>query len=59
MIAVQIALVVVPLVGYGMCVYKFVKCDFSDKTSYKAEALYGVGVFTGLGCIIGYIDLGE
>jgi len=47
------------IIGYLMCVYKFVTCDFSNKTSYKAEVIYGVGTFTGLGCIVGWIDLGE
>lgn len=52
-------LYILPLVGYGMCFYKFVKCDFSNETSYKPEIVYGIGVFTGLGCVIGYMDLGE
>lgn len=45
--------------GYGRCVYKLVTCDFSNKTSWKPEVIYGIGTFSGLGCIIGYMDLGE
>lgn len=43
--------------GYGRCIYKFCKCDF--ESSYKAEVIYGVGVFTGLGVVIGYFNIGK
>lgn len=45
--------------GYGRCIYKLVKCDFSSKTSWKPEVIYGIGTCTGLGVIIGWFDLGE
>ncbi len=42
---------------YGYCnnFYQFVKCDF--KPSYKAEIIRGVGIITGTGAIMGYIDI--
>lgn len=43
------------LVGECLCVYKFVTCDF--KPSYTEEIVYGVGMVTGTGCIIGWLDL--
>jgi hypothetical protein len=45
------------VVGYVQCVVKFVKCDFEP--SYKAEIVYGVGLFTGLGGIVGWMDVGK
>jgi len=46
-------------VGYVMDIVKFCQCDFSNKTSWKAEIIYGIGITTGLGVVIGYINLGE
>jgi hypothetical protein len=46
-----------PVFGYVRCVYKFCKCDFEP--SYKAESIYGIGTFTGLGAIIGYFNIGK
>lgn len=42
-------------IGYFKNVYHFVKADFEP--SYKEEIIRGVGIVTGLGCIIGYIPL--
>ncbi len=45
-------------VGWGMNLYKLVKCDFS--APYKAEVIRTVGVFLPpVGAITGYIDLGN
>jgi len=44
-------------VGWIMSVVKFVKCDF--QAPYKAEVIYGVGAFTGLGAVVGYINVGK
>lgn len=41
-------------VGWVMCVWKFLDSDFEP--SYKREVIYGVGVVTGLGCVVGYMD---
>ena len=43
--------------GYVMNVVKFFKCDF--KPSYKQEVIRGVGVVTGLGAVIGYININD
>lgn len=45
------------VVGYVRCVVKFVQCDFAP--SYKAEVIYGAGVFTGLGGVVGWFDIGK
>lgn len=45
------------IVGEILCVVKFFSCDF--KESYKAEFVYGFGSVTGLGCVIGYMDVGK
>lgn len=45
------------LAGYVQCVYKLCKCDFEP--SYKAKVIYGIGTFSGLGCIIGWFDIGK
>jgi hypothetical protein len=50
-----LSLVALYFIGYVKCVIKFVKCDFEP--SYKAEAVYAVGCFTGLGGIIGWVDV--
>jgi len=49
--------VLVAFIGWGQCVYKLTKCDF--KAPYKAEVFYGFGTFSGMGCIIGYMNIGE
>jgi len=43
------------IVGYVKCVINFVSCNFEPIG--KAELVYGVGTFTGLGVIIGYMDI--
>ena len=45
------------VVGEILCMYKFVTCDF--KPSYKEEIVYGIGMVTGTGGIIGWLDLKE
>jgi hypothetical protein len=46
---------ILALVGWIKCLIKFIDCDF--KPSYKAEVIYGVGTITGLGAIIGWVDI--
>lgn len=43
------------MIGYVKCVIKFVNCNFDPID--KCEIVYGVGIFSGLGCIIGYINI--
>jgi hypothetical protein len=54
-ILITLALVIVLVVGEVLCVYKFFTSDFNP--SYKREAIYGFGAVSGLGCIIGYMDI--
>lgn len=51
------AFVILGLIGYVKGIVKLVNCDF--KESYKAEILYGVGTFTGLNAVFGWIDFGK
>jgi len=51
------AIAIALIVGEVKCIIKFVQCDFEP--SYKAEAIYGLAVITGAGCIVGYLDLGK
>ena len=48
---IQIALII----AWVWCTVRFVPCDF--KAPYKAEAIYGIGIVTGLGGVIGYINI--
>jgi hypothetical protein len=42
-------------IGYVWNIVRFVSCDF--EAPYKAEVLYGAGIVTGLGVVIGYINI--
>jgi hypothetical protein len=48
-------IMILALVGQGMCIYKAVKCNWDPIG--KAEIIYTASVFTGLGCVVGYIDI--
>ena len=59
-LSIVIALIyILAIIGWCRCAYKFISCDFDKTKSWKAEIVYGVGTFTGLGAVIGYIDFGE
>ena len=49
------AIAVLALVGEVKCIIKMVNCNCEPIG--KAEVLYTVGTFTGVGAIIGYIDI--
>jgi hypothetical protein len=51
------SIVISAIVGEVLCIIKFVKCDFSNETSYKAEVIYGVSAITGFGSIVGYFNI--
>lgn len=42
--------------GYCLNIYKLSSCDFDFNKSNKAEIIRGIGVFTPLGSVIGYMD---
>lgn len=46
---------IVLLVGEIKCIVKMINCNWEPIG--KSEILYTAGTFTGLGCIIGYIDI--
>lgn len=50
-----IVLALVLILGEIQCIYKMVKCNWEPIG--KAEIIYTVGVFTGTGCIIGWLDI--
>lgn len=43
------------IVGEIRCIYQFFTSDFEP--SYKREVIYGVGMCTGLGAVIGYTNI--
>ena len=55
-ILVYIAFLVFGLIGWIKCLVHLLSCDFNPIG--KAEILYGLGTFTGLGAIIGWFDFG-
>lgn len=52
---ITLLLVVLLVAGEGLCVYKFFTSDFEP--SYKREAIYGFGAISGVGCVIGWMDI--
>jgi hypothetical protein len=52
---VSILLLILVVVGEIKCIVKAVNCNWEPIG--KAEVIYTVGAFTGLGAIIGYIDI--
>jgi len=43
------------LFGEFRCIYKMCTCNWEPVG--KAEAVYTIGTFTGLGVVIGYLDI--
>jgi len=53
-----ITLIAIPsllIAAYGINLYKFIRCDF--KASYKAEAIYGIGIFTPTFVVTAWMDI--
>ena len=48
-------IVVGSIASWGTNLYKFVQCDF--KESYKAEIIYGLGIFTPTCVVTAWMDL--
>jgi len=55
LIAIYVALIIGVLVGEVKCIIKMTKCNWEPIG--KAEVIYTIGTFTGLGSIIGYLDI--
>ena len=47
--------IVLAIYGEVRCIYKACTCNWEPIG--KAEVIYTAGVFTGLGCVIGYVDI--
>lgn len=43
------------IIGEIMCIIKMVRCNWEPIG--KAEVIYTVGTFTGLGTVIGYLNI--
>ena len=54
-VALPLALATVLIVGEVKCIIKMCSCNWEPIG--KSEVIYTVGAFTGLGCVIGYIDI--
>lgn len=54
-IIVYVAIVAAILYGEVRCIYKMISCNWEPVG--KAEIIYTVGTFTGLGAVIGYLDI--
>lgn len=52
---IYIVVVVLAFIGYFRCIYNFIDSDFEP--SYKREIVYGIGIVTPLGTIIGWLDI--
>ena len=53
----KITIVSLLITGYISCIINFLSCDF--EAPYKGETLYGIGIFTGLGIILGWFNFGR
>jgi len=55
--AIFVLIGVMALIGYVRCVVKFIQCDFEEP--HRAEVIYGVGTFTGIGAVIGWFNIND
>lgn len=55
MYVIYIAFVVFAVIGEVKCIIKAINCNWEPIG--KAEIIYTAGSFTGLGCIIGWVDI--
>lgn len=49
------AFIIGALVGEVKCIIKMIDCNWEPIG--KAEIIYTAATFTGLGCVVGYIDI--
>lgn len=52
---IMLALSIALLVGEVKCIIKMIQCNWEPIG--KAEVIYTAATFTGVGCIVGYIDI--
>jgi len=51
----SISLIIAVIFGEIRCIYKMVSCNWEPVG--KAEVIYTIGTFTGLGVVIGYVNI--
>jgi hypothetical protein len=54
-IFIGLTIILLAIIGEIRCVYKMCTCNW--KPIGKAEVVYTIGTFTGLGTIIGYFNI--
>jgi hypothetical protein len=54
-IVIYVAIIIGALVGEVKCIIKMIDCNWEPIG--KAEIIYTAGTFTGLGAIVGYLDI--
>jgi hypothetical protein len=52
---IYLAIAIALLVGEIKCIVKMIDCNWEPIE--KAEVIYTAATFTGVGCIVGYIDI--
>ena len=52
---IQLLIIILSIVGQIKCIYKAINCNWEPIG--KAEIIYTVSAFTGLGSIVGWIDI--
>jgi hypothetical protein len=50
-----VLIVIFCLIGEVLCIFKMIRCNWEPVG--KAEIVYTVGVFTGTGAIVGWINI--
>jgi len=55
LLVIYLAILLAGVVGEVKCIIKMVQCNWEPIG--KAEIIYTAGTFTGLGAIIGYLDI--
>jgi len=54
---ITIIIISLMITGYISCIVNFISCDFREP--FRAETFYGIGIFTGLGIILGWFNFGK
>ena len=58
LVVVQMLVIFLVAIGWGVNIYKFSKCDF--KAPYKAEIIRGIGIpAVPFGAIVGFFDIND
>lgn len=55
LLAIYVAITLTVVIGEIKCIYKAVKCNWEPVG--KAEIIYTAGALTGIGAIVGYLDI--